>query len=347
MSHEGIEAPTGQEQATPDRRAMLADALTQIETDQPGVVTEEDSKDRFSPNYGKPVDRARDPGGRFVAKPVDAPVQQQDPVEPQPWASAPKSWKKELAEGWGQLPPNYQQYVHEREAQMRNGIEPLLPKAQLAEAIEQVAAPYMNTIRGLGLDLPRAIGGLMQVDHGLRTLPFEQRCQLLQQTALAYGIDLSGQMPQVTHTQGDPTFHQTQQEIINLRGQFADFLRMQEAQMEEAALDQIQRFSQTAEHFDDVKPLMATLLQRGLATTIEEAYEKAIRLTPEIFDQMQSARQAQTDLEKRKAADEAAKRARAAAVSPRSATPGASKPADARDRRSVLREQLEALSERL
>jgi hypothetical protein len=92
---------------------------------------------------------------------------------------------------------------------------------------------------------------------------------------------------------------------------------------------------------------MIQLLQGGLAATIEEAYEKAIRLDTDLFDKIQSGRQAALEAEKRKTADDAAKRAKAAAVSVKSATPGAKTTTNAQDRRSILREQIEGLSERL
>lgn len=359
MSNAG-EAPTGQDPI--DRKDLLLEQFNKIEAEpksEPVQNTEpapkadgyDASKDRFSPEYGKPGGRARDETGKFISKQsggaeTELQTQTLEAVKPEPWQSAPKSWKKDVAQGWGSLPPEYQRYVHEREAQMHAGIEPLLPKAELADKITEVAKPYMQTLQGLGVDLPRAVGALMRVDHGLRTLPYDQKLQLLQQTALSYGVDLSGQLQTAQQTM-DPAFQNTQNELVQLKGQFSSFMQQQEAQKAQTAQEEIQRFAKDREHFDEVKPVMAKLLQSGIASGLEDAYEQAVRLTPEIFDQVQSARQAATDAEKRKAADDAAKRAKSAAVSVKSATPGSKTPTKAQDRRTMLLEQFDGLNERL
>lgn len=361
MSHEG-EAPQADQPL--DRRDVLREQFDEAEAQQvaqvqptpaaepkpdaQGRVRDEHGKfapkgpvvdqDRFSPTYGQPKQAAAQANAP-LPDPAAAPA-----VEP--WMAAPKSWKKELAADWAKLDPRYQQYVHEREQQMHAGIEPLLPKAQFADDVMQAAAPYMQTIQGLGLDLPRAIVGLMEADRQLRTLPFQQKLQFLADTAMSYGIDLTGQLQQAQPAY-DPHFQHQQNELLELRGQFSNFIQQQEAAQQRAALDEIQRFAKTAEHFDEVKPTMAKLLQSGFAVGIEDAYDQALRLTPDLFDAVQSARQAATEAEKRNAANDAAKRARAAAVSVKTATPGAPTPTNAKDRRSVLLEQFDALSERL
>lgn len=348
MSHEG-NGPTAQEPL--DRKALLLEQFTKAETAP--ATAETTGQNAAAKLPAIETGRARDELGKFAPKDkaapaaaIVAPQATLETVQPEPWAKAPKSWKKELSEGWGKLDPAYQRYVHEREQQMHAGIEPLLPKAELADQINKAAEPYMNTIRGLGLDLPRAVAGLMKVDHDLRTLPYDQRLAVLNHVARGYGIDLSGQMQGVPQTY-DPNFQGMQNELLTIKGQFSAMQQQQEAAQQRAAQDEIQKFAKTAEHFEEVKPMMAQLLQGGLADGIEDAYERAIRLNPDLFDSIHAARQAAADAEKRKIADEAAKRAKAAAVSVRSATPGTTKPTNAQDRRSMLREQLDGMSERL
>lgn len=297
--------------------------------------------------------RARDESGKFVPKvadkvqtPGDAASIAQGAVEEPAWNKAPASWKKEKHVLWSGMTPEQREYAYQREEQMRSGVEPLLPKAEFADKISKAVEPYMNTIRGLGLELPQAVAGLMKVDHDLRTLPHDQKLTMLHHVAMGYGIDLSGQI-QGARQAYDPVMQNLQNELLSIKGQFSSFTEQQRAAEDRSALEEIQKFSTTAEHFEDVKPMMIQLLQGGLANNIQEAYDKAIRLNPELFDQMQSARQATADAEKRGAADAAAKRAKAAAVSVRSATPGTTKATNAQDRRSMLREQLDGVSDRL
>lgn len=347
MSHIGQadDAPTAVE--TLDRKELLTEQFNEVEKAAADVA----------PAPAAAADRPRDESGKFTAKPkadagsataaAAAPTAQVEPSPvPEPWAAAPKSWKKELAAGWGQLDPTYQRYVHEREDQMRAGIEPLLPRAQLGDAIAQVAEPYMNTIRGLGLELPQAVGALMNVDHQLRVLPYEQKLQVLAQVAASYGIDLTGQV-QAAQQSYPPQVQALQSELINIKGEIQNYKQQQAAAMESAALAEIQGFAKTAEHFEEARPVMIQLLQSGMAEGIEDAYHKAIRLDPDLFEQISNAQQATAAAQKSAAADAAAKKAKAAAVSVKTATPGSKTPTKAQDRRSMLIEQFDSLSERL
>lgn len=352
MSHDGS-APTGQD-APQDRKALLLEQFNEVETADsaapaaPVTTTPAPALDALQSG------RARDDQGRFAQKDKDAApplVAQQTaptpaPAPQEPWMKAPNSWKKDHWEGWAKIDPAYQRYIHEREQQMKSSYEAAAPRAELADKLSDAAKPYMQTIQGLGMDLPTAVSGLMKVDHDLRTLPYEQKLQVLQTVARGYGIDLSGQAQTATPLY-DPGVQNMQNELLAIKGQFANFTKQQEQAQERAALDEIQGFKQTAEHFDEVQPLMVKLLQSGVAEGIKDAYEKAISLTPELFEKIQSAKQAAADADKRKVADEAAKRAKAAAVSVKSTTPGAQKPNNAQDRRSMLREQFDGLSERL
>lgn len=350
MSHDG--APTGQD-ATQDRKTLLLEQFNEVEAAAPAAEKQTPAETPQGVDASTPSGRIRDEQGKFTAKdktaaPVAPPVIAPTPAPPpqEPWMKAPNSWKKEHGEGWGKIDPAYQRYIHEREQQMKASYDTAAPKAELADKLSEAARPYMQTIHGLGLDLPTAVSGLMKVDHDLRTLPYEQKLQVLQNVARGYGIDLSGQAQTATPLY-DPGVQNIQNELLAMKGQFADFSKQQQAAQDRAALEEIQRFKQTAEHFDEVQPLMAKLLQSGVAEGIGDAYEQAIRLTPELFEKIQSAKQAAADVDKRKAADIAAKAAKAAAVSVKSATPGTQKPNNAQDRRSMLREQFDGLSERL
>jgi hypothetical protein len=92
---------------------------------------------------------------------------------------------------------------------------------------------------------------------------------------------------------------------------------------------------------------MIQLLQSGVATDLQDAYDKAVRLDPGLFETVHAGKQAQAEQTKRAGADRVAKAARAAAVSVRGSTPGAATQSKAQDRRALLAEQFENLSERL
>jgi len=84
-----------------------------------------------------------------------------------------------------------------------------------------------------------------------------------------------------------------------------------------------------------------------MAQTLDEAYEKAIRLDPNLFEQVTKAQQAEAAAKQAKEQNRAAKAARAAAVSVRSATPGVNTAPKAANRRALLEEAFSETESRL
>lgn len=290
--------------------------------------------------------RTRDEVGRFAKT---APKQEEaapETAKEEPlWKRPPASWKKDYHEPWNTVDDRVKEYVWTREEQMRKGVEPLLSKAQYADAMQAALDPYMNTIQGLGLKPEQAIGALAQADHVLRTAPPEQKVQYLMQLAQQYGINLNG--AQQSAPAVDPNFYALQNELNSVRGEVLNWKQQQEAAQNQALLGEINNFSQKAEHFEEVRPTMIQLLQSGMAESLEDAYDKAIRLDPGLFNSIQQAQQAQEIAKKSSELNRAAKAARAAAVSVRSSTPGTNTATKAQDRRSLLAEQFDAMSDRL
>jgi hypothetical protein len=101
---------------------------------------------------GEPIEaRARDESGRLrQTRQVEA-EPEAEPEEPPVWKRPPASWKKDFHEVWQKADPKMQEYAWQREEQMRAGVEPLLSKAQFADAMQEAIQPYMNTIQGLGI----------------------------------------------------------------------------------------------------------------------------------------------------------------------------------------------------
>jgi hypothetical protein len=301
---------------------------------------------------GEPIEPVvRDPKGRFTAQKAEQPAEEpQVGEEPPIWRRPPASWKKDYHEVWQKADPKMQEYAWQREEQMRAGVEPLLSKAQFADAMQEAISPYMTTIQGLGLSPDKAVAALMDADHKLRNSDPQTKLQYFQQLAQSYGINLGamqgqpGQMPQQTV---DPTVYALQNELNKVRGEVMGWKQQQEMMENQNLLNEINQFSLKAEHFEDVRPTMIQLLQSGVAQTLDDAYEKAIRLDPNLFEQMNKAQQAEVAAKQAKEQNRAAKAARAAAVSVRSATPGVNTAPKSSDRRALLEEALTEIEARM
>jgi hypothetical protein len=316
-----------------DRRAMLEAGLEAAEK-------------------GEPIESiARDPAGRFASRATQIESQETQPeAEPPVWKRPPASWKKDYHDVWAKADPRMQEYAWQREEQMRAGVEPLLTKAQFADQMNEALKPYMETIRGLGMTPDKAVSALMQADHTLRNSDPQTKMAYFQQLAQSYGINLgqlqqgAQQAPQQTV---DPTVWALQNELNKVRGEVMGWKQQQEMAENQKLLDEINSFSAKAEYFEEARPTMIQLLQSGVAQTLDEAYNKAVRLNEELFDKVQSAKQAQVALKQSSELNKAAKAARAAAVSVRSATPGANTAPKAQGRRALLEEAFDEMGARL
>ena len=322
MTDQTVDTP---EVDTTDRRAVLEQGFDAVENNEP-------------------ADAGRDAQGRFAkAEPQEeAPEVAEEPV----WKRPPLSWKKDYHEVWQKADPRLQEYAYQREEQMRRGVEPLLQAKQFADAINEAINPYISTLNGLGLKPEQAIAALMKADHTLRTSDPQTRQQYFMQLANEYGINLGG-MPQTGAPTVDPTIFALKNELANVRGEVMTWKQQQEQAEQAVLLNEIEDFAQKAEHFEEVRPEMIKLLQGGSAETLEEAYDKAVYGNKDLRERILSAQQAKQSAQVSAEKNRAAKAARAAAVSVRSATPGANTAPKANDRRTLLEQAFEEANARL
>jgi hypothetical protein len=208
--------------------------------------------------------------------------------------------------------------------------------------MQQAIEPYMQNIRGLGIEAPQAVKALMEADNILRHGSAQQKQAYFAQLATQYGINLGETQFQAV----DPNFYAIQNELAQVRGEVLNWKQAQEQAQNQALLSEINQFQQKAQYFEEARPTMIQLLNSGVAKDLDDAYQKAIRLDNDLFTKQQQTLQGSSDAAKREQSNRAAKAARAAAVSVKSSTPGAQTSTKAQDRRSMLSEQFDNLNER-
>lgn len=272
--------------------------------------------------------RARDDAGRFAAKekvpePVAAPTEESKPIK------APSSWKPAAQEaylkaerGEALTPEEVRILTNEanrRESDFHRGVEEFKTHAQKAKAYEAVIAPYQQTLQQLGVDAPTAISALLKADHTLRYSDPATKTQYFQQLAQQYGIDLQAvqNAPQV-----DPQTQYLMQQLNELRQNQQQWHNSIQQQEQARASQELEQFSQAGNaHFDAVRGDMADLLETGKATSLQDAYEKAVWMNPDIRQSL--IEQQRLDAQKKAMAEAQSLRAKTAAVSVKSSSPSA------------------------
>lgn len=270
------------------------------------------------------VDRPRDESGKFApkAKENEQPVPSDPPA---PVRRAPSSWKPAAQEaflkadrGEALTPEEIRLLTAEaerRENDFHKGVSEFKSHSERAKAYDNAIAPYQQHLQSLGVDAPTAISALMRADVILRTSDPATKQQYFQQLARQYGIDLNQQIPQA-----DPQTQFLMSQLSQLRQQQEMWQNQFQRQEQARAQQELSQFA-TADkpHFEALRNDMADLLESGKATSLEDAYEKAAWMRPDV---RQTLLEQQRSEAQRKAMDMAqAQRARSAAVSVKGSSP--------------------------
>lgn len=252
-----------------------------------------------------------------AAESVEESESEEDQTESErdPTLVAPSSWSKSSKSLYDKLPDDVKREVHKREADFHAGYQQLKPKADFADRVAVAIQPYQQTLQQLqqqGIDAPTAINKLLQADHILRYSEPSKKAEYLAELAVQYGVDIralsSLQAP-------DPNVIAMKQQLEAVHMQRQQEMIAQQAQQQQGLMQQIQEFAADPknEHFALVRDEMAILLDQGKAATLQEAYDKAVWMRPDIRQTLLDRRETEA---KRKALEATQrKRAKTASVS--------------------------------
>ena len=201
-------------------------------------------------------------------------------------ARAPTSWNAKVREKWAELPEEVRQEVIKREEAHVNGVrklqEEFAPVRQFAESVGGV----LQEARALGQDPVQYIHNLAAAERGLRNGSPDQKFGVLLQLADQYGIplrqflgtaDAQSQQPQAAQIPAEVA-----RELEEARRFREQMTHQQQVQQQTEVQRQVEQFQQGREFFDDVREIMAGLFEANQVSTLEEAYDKAIWMHPDV-----------------------------------------------------------------
>lgn len=266
------------------------------------------------------VERARDEAGRFTRAEREA----QAAAAPEPAKTRPprpSSWKKDYQEKWDQIAdtdPQMAQYLLEREAQFAQGVSTYKAEADRARTFQSLVEPHAPRFQHYGVDSQEYIGRLLKMDEMLATGTPQQKQALLLGIARAVGLTDESEQNMQQASYVPPELMQT---VYGLRSELDAIKQANERAEQTRLASEVDSFAEDHPYLDDLAEPMAQLLETGFATSMEDAYHKALRLDDDMFQRFQAEQQQGSEAERRRKAQETAARARSAAVSPRTSTP--------------------------
>ncbi len=155
----------------------------------------------------------------------------------------------------------------------------------------------------------------------------QQKLQAFAQFAQEYGVPLQALLQPQQGQQINPQFQlqqYLQQAIAPIKQEFQQYKTQQEQAQAAQIQKEIEVFSKDKPHYEALKETMANVLEKGLATTLDDAYSIAMRL-PQHDDIWTATQEEKRKAEEAKNAEQAralAAQSKKKAVSLKSSNPG-------------------------
>lgn len=281
-----------------------------------------------------------------VAKETEQTVETPKQTEQVQRIPRPNTWKKEHEPLWDKLADGQQltgeearrflEYSRQRETEFTTGVTTYKAEADNARVLQEAVAPFLPELRQHGINPAQWIGNLGTAHRTLAMGNDQQRLEMFLKLADDYKVPLKSLLGGESPSQESSVY---MDEIGRLKGEVERLSKWTRGEEESRATGEIERLRKDQEnfpHFEQARETMARLLETGVATSLDEAYKKAIRLDEKIWEAEQTRL---SEIAKKKSQVEKAK---SAMVSPKSGSPvGKTQGQTTTDIRSLLAQSLE------
>ena len=301
-----------------------------------------------------PADRARDETGKFVKaataeetpaaqdQQAGVPAAQSQEQQPSPVAPAgpadlpPSTWGAAAKAEYAKLPELVRNEIKKRETDFQKGIGQYKQAADAGTQLLQAVGPQAQALQTQYGSIANGIKTLLDISNFASTKPQDFIMWFAQQR----GINLNAPQTAAQSQTAEPgavnsqALAQTVQQLVQpYMQQLSQFQSQFQTAQQQAEQTQLQEISGQLEafrtatdekgaarhmYYDNVRGIMAALIQNGDAGNLEQAYEMAIRAHPEVSSTIQAEQHRSIEArqleEARRKADEA-KRAAGANVS--------------------------------
>ena len=234
--------------------------------------------------------------------PIAASGADEEPTEatskPEPTnLKAPVDWSPSERESWSKIPKNFQEKILNREKDIANTLQQTATARRTHDHLTKLAQSYAPVLAAEGAANPMAaIEGLFQTVSKLRMGSNGDKAQAMAGLIKHYGVDINdldnalvGQAPSQNNQQNDQLeqmLNQRMAPVNQLMQQLEQQQTNQQHQQKATADNAVAQFSQQSEFINDVRYDMADLIdmaaKRGQDLTLQQAYDKACSLHPEI-----------------------------------------------------------------
>lgn len=348
------------------------------EQEKPPVVADAPAEPEEKP----PVQgRQRDPSGKFVkgeGKGDEVPADKEPPAQtdvkpaitpaPQPPSTqlrVPMSWRPEVREKFGALPPEIQTEVVRREREIENGLREAAGARRFTEEFHRAVQPFEAMIRSENSTPLQAVNNLLNTAYQLRTAPPAQKAQLVASMISHFGVDINlldqalvggAQGGQGQPSPNDPTMQYVQQQLAPVQQLLQEFQTAKQTaqqRVQQQAVESLEEFRKdplVAEFLPDVQMDVADIMElaarRGQQMSLRDAFDRATMAHPTISKIIADRKVAQS-AQQRSSAAQRARNASASLPSGSAPEQGGRKPAKRGDISSDIASAWDAVESRM
>jgi hypothetical protein len=203
----------------------------------------------------------------------------------------PASWKPTAREHWKSIPPDVQQEIVRRERESQQLLQDTTQSRHAASALAQLSQKYAATMAAEGApDILTATDNLAQIATRLRFGGPGEKANQIASLIKAYGVDIMQLDNILAGLPAQPAAMQQQNfqdpRLDRLLQEAEQTKRQREEQAAYEAQSEVHQFGANKEFFSDVRGMMADLVEvaarSGIDLSLQDAYDRAIQLHPEI-----------------------------------------------------------------
>lgn len=211
----------------------------------------------------------------------------------------PLDWGVEVREEWKNIPDSVKAHLHKRDQHVNNMLQDGADNRKMGEGLNNIASSYKAIMDAEGVSSPlQAVDGLFKSVATLRMGTQQEKAAKIAQFVNLYGVDINALDNALVgngdaNAEVDPMAAMIDERMAPVN-QLLETMNQnklaQDQQSQTNTQNNIAEFGKTAEFLDDVRDDMADLLEgaskRGYKMTLQQAYEKACAINPEISNVM-------------------------------------------------------------
>jgi hypothetical protein len=196
---------------------------------------------------------------------------------------APSTWSKEAIEEWAMIPPKSKAEILKREEDMFRGLGEYKEAAEVGRSYTKAIEPYSAVLASENVNPVELFGNFAGNHYLLSRGTPEQKLSVAANLISHYGINPNDIVARLEQgSQPNPEIQALTKEIQELKQGYTSIAQRETEATRQTLSQQIDEFAADPAHpyFDEVGENIAHLLKTGVATSLQDAYDKAVYTNP-------------------------------------------------------------------